>query len=281
MGLGTLACEPVPGAPPASGVRPWGEVSSWAYWLDGPDETQLAGSPYELLVVDELDAGAVGRLRSGPCRPRLVAYLSVGEAEDYRWYWQEGWRQGSPAWLLGENPQWEGNHLVRFWDPQWQALVLESADRLVDLGYDGLYLDRVDAGLDDHRDHMAWLVRAVAARARERSPLGEDFGIFVQNAEELAASPDVAHVLTGLGREELYVAATDRPVGVGERRWAEHVVDLVRRSSRHGLVLTVDYATDPALAADAEAVARHKGYIPYVTTVELDRLGDRPVTACD
>src|SRR5688500_10854484 len=46
-----------------------GSTASWAYWLDGPDADALAVSPYELLVVDELGAPEVARLRSGPCRP--------------------------------------------------------------------------------------------------------------------------------------------------------------------------------------------------------------------
>ncbi len=29
----------------------------------------------------------------------VVAYMSIGEAEDYRWYWQSAWNENKPAWL--------------------------------------------------------------------------------------------------------------------------------------------------------------------------------------
>jgi cysteinyl-tRNA synthetase len=275
----TAACEPTP-----AGLRPWWSINSWAYWLDSPDVNELAASPYELLVVDELDRAKVARLQGGPCRPRVVAYLSIGEAEDYRWYWQDGWHPGAPAWLGAENPDWEGNYLVRFWEPAWQDIVLRSVDRLVDLGYDGVYLDRIDAYLDPgdtgHQRDMVWLVHAIADRARARSPLGQDFGVFAQNAEELAAVPGYAEPLTGIGREETYVRATDEPTSAATRSWVEGELDAFRDASKDRLVLTVDYADDPRLAADAESSSRAKGYVPYVTGVDLDRLSARSAPAC-
>ena len=50
----------------------------------------------------------VARLRKKPDgKPRLVlAYLSVGEAEDYRAYWKKGWKEKPPAWLGPESPVW-------------------------------------------------------------------------------------------------------------------------------------------------------------------------------
>jgi cysteinyl-tRNA synthetase len=286
LGLGMLACEPAPGAPPASGPgrRAWSSISSWAYWLDSPDAAALSASTYELVVTDELEPSEVAAIAAGRCRPRVVSYLSIGEAEEYRWYWQAGWRPGRPAWLLGENADWEGNHGVRFWDPAWQQLVLESVDRIVDAGYHGVYLDRIDAYADPalagHQRDMVWLVQAISARARARSPLGEDFGVFAQNAEELVSVPGYASVLTGIGREETYVVATDEPTSDDDRRWVEAQLDQVRDQSSGHLVLTVDYADDSELAAVADRSARAKGYIPYVTTVDLDRLSPRPAPPC-
>lgn len=264
-----------------NGLRPWPSIRSWAYWLDSPSVDQLARTRYELLVTDELSSSQIARLRAGACRPRLVGYLSIGEAEDYRWYWQDAWRPGSPSWLLEENEDWDGNHRVEFWNPAWQRIVLTSLDRLVDLGYDGVYLDIVDAYEDQgHRAEMAAFVRAIASRARSRSPLGADFGVFVQNAESLAAQPDVVGHLTGMAREETYVWATDDPVPSSERRSIEADLDRVLAGSQGHLVLTVDYASDAALARDAESSSRARGYLPYVTGVDLDALSTRAAAAC-
>lgn len=79
----------------------------------------------------------------------VICYMSIGEAEDYRFYWQDGWSAGSPEWLESENPDWAGNYKVRYWYPEWQAIIFGSSnsylDLILDAGFDGVYLDIVDA----------------------------------------------------------------------------------------------------------------------------------------
>ena len=79
----------------------------------------------------------------------VIAYMSIGEAEDYRYYWQEGWTKNPPSWIDGENPDWEGNFKVRYWEEAWQAIIYGSQDsylgRILEAGFDGVYLDIIDA----------------------------------------------------------------------------------------------------------------------------------------
>jgi cysteinyl-tRNA synthetase len=80
----------------------------------------------------------------------VIAYMSIGEAEDYRYYWEFAWSSSPPTWLAAQNPNWPGNYKVRYWDPQWQALILgEAPDAYLNLllgaGVDGVYLDIIDA----------------------------------------------------------------------------------------------------------------------------------------
>ncbi|MEE8372615.1 MAG: endo alpha-1,4 polygalactosaminidase [Dehalococcoidia bacterium] len=78
-----------------------------------------------------------------------IAYMSIGEAEDYRYYWQEEWGSSSPSWLAEENPDWTGNYKVRYWDPVWQRIIYREDDsylrKILDAGFDGVYLDIIDA----------------------------------------------------------------------------------------------------------------------------------------
>ncbi len=78
----------------------------------------------------------------------VVSYLSIGEAEDYRYYWQPSWNTQKPGWLDKENPDWTGNYKVRYWDPDWQAILFGNdssyVKRIIDAGFDGAYLDVVD-----------------------------------------------------------------------------------------------------------------------------------------
>ena len=96
---------------------------------------------------------------------------------------------GNPAWLDIENRDWPGNYKVHCWDLGWQAIIFDYTDRLMDAGFDGAYLDIIDA-YEYHADRgramaiqeMAEFVAAIAAHARSRNP---DFYIFPQNAPEL------------------------------------------------------------------------------------------------
>lgn len=78
----------------------------------------------------------------------LICYMSIGEAEDYRYYWNSSWKKNPPSWLEGENPDWEGNYKVRYWYPEWQNLIFGSPasylDRILEAGFDGVYLDIID-----------------------------------------------------------------------------------------------------------------------------------------
>jgi cysteinyl-tRNA synthetase len=94
-------------------------------------------------------AGGGGRL--------VICYLSIGEAESYRYYWDRSWDgnrdgrpdAGAPEWLAGENPDWQGNYKVRYWDAGWQAILFGSGesylDQILSRGFDGVYLDIIDA----------------------------------------------------------------------------------------------------------------------------------------
>ncbi len=79
----------------------------------------------------------------------IIAYMSIGEAENYRYYWQNDWKPGNPEWLDKENPDWEGNYKVRYWDADWQAIIYGNDDsylkKILDAGFDGVYLDIIDA----------------------------------------------------------------------------------------------------------------------------------------
>ncbi|MCK5842577.1 MAG: endo alpha-1,4 polygalactosaminidase, partial [Candidatus Sabulitectum sp.] len=79
----------------------------------------------------------------------VICYMSIGEAENYRFYWQSDWNNNKPEWLDAENPDWAGNYKVRYWYPEWQAIIFGSSnsylDIILDAGFDGVYLDIVDA----------------------------------------------------------------------------------------------------------------------------------------
>ena len=101
------------------------------------------GSAFTSAEVEQLQRKANGGKRL------VICYMSIGEAEDYRYYWQSSWSQQAPDWLDAVNPDWPGNYKVHYWLSSWQDLICGSSDsylnRILDAHFDGVYLDIIDA----------------------------------------------------------------------------------------------------------------------------------------
>lgn len=116
----------------------------------------LAASNYDLLIIDAyycdtpLTKQEVEALQKKPQGGRrlVAAYMSVGEAADYRPYWQADWRSHPPAWLWKKNKKWKGSFRVRYWQKAWQDILMGSPGSYLDIlltaGFDGVFLDTVD-----------------------------------------------------------------------------------------------------------------------------------------
>ena len=132
---------------------------------------QLKESGRDWIVLDAAFAGDtpweradLDAIRSGKAGRKVVAYISIGEAEDYRPYWHPEWVSGgkitsaAPTWLGIENPEWKGNYQVKYWNAEWKKLMLAAIDDAMASGFDGVYLDIVDGfetyeqGVDNYLD---------------------------------------------------------------------------------------------------------------------------------
>jgi cysteinyl-tRNA synthetase, unknown class len=118
----------------------------------------IRSTNYDLLIVDFFfhDGSAFtaeevellkGKANGG--RRLVISYLSIGEAEDYRYYWNASWNSNPPTWLDQVNPDWPGNYKVKYWDPEWQKIIFGDSEsylgRILNTGFDGAYLDIIDA----------------------------------------------------------------------------------------------------------------------------------------
>jgi len=266
-------------------------VDDFLYQLQDIDLAAIGDTAYDLAIVDysawgddesAFTAAQIATLKQSPGGDKIVlAYMSIGEAENYRFYWQDGWVPGDPDWLDAENPNWPGNYKVHYWAPGWQSIVLSYTDRLLDAGFDGAYLDIIDAyeyyadgGRATAAQEMAGFVAAIRAHARARDP---DFYIFPQNAPELAEKvPAYLDCVDGIGQEDIYYGyeKDDRPTPPAVTAGLAGYLDTFRDAGK--LVLTVDYATTPAHVDDAYAKSQDRGYVPFVTVRDLDRLTINP-----
>lgn len=200
---------------------------------------EIADSSHDMVVVDFLPSQphhaaypmreTVAALKRKPDgRRRLViAYLNVGQAEDYRTYWTKGWKVGAPGWILMSDPDgWAGNFPVAYWRPGWRDIVTGLAMEIARAGFDGVYLDWV-GGFQENTvkkaaakdgvqadDEMAKLVEAVGGAGRAINP---DFQIIGQNAAPLLANPRYLAAIDAVAHESVWFtwggkAAGDCPI---------------------------------------------------------------------
>jgi len=101
-------------------------------------DLEFDGAPLSAADVSMLKIKANGGTRL------VLCYVSIGEAEDYREYWDPAWSTSPPEWLLEENPDWPGNYPVHYWHPEWREIVFGMMDAVLSVGFDGVYLDRID-----------------------------------------------------------------------------------------------------------------------------------------
>lgn len=264
----------------------WLAVKSFLYQLQRARPSRIGETAFDLVVVSISAAGnspeVIPALKASPGGDKIVlCYMSIGQAEDYRYYWQREWKENPPSWLDDSDPDWTGDYWVRYWDTEWQAVIFGSPesylDQIIALGFDGVYLDRVDAywyyeeqGRDTAAQEMVDFILAFTEYAREKQP---GFGVFPQNAEELGALfPEYLDAMTGIGVEDLYYGYP-RDHEPSPADWtAEREAILDQWAAAGKLVLTIDYTGKPVQIADAYARSLARGYVPYVADRSLGRL---------
>ncbi len=275
-----------------------GGAKNWGYQLRLIDFAQVAASPLDLIVIDhavsaerrfvrQFTRDEIAAVKRKPDdRHRIVlAYMSIGEAERYRFYWDQAWYRpdGKPSWLGAMNPEWDGNYRVRFWDPRWQALILEGEEsylgRIRAAGFDGIYLDRADVFQellpekpDAEREIVAFLCR-IADAARRDDP---HFVVVMQNAEELLRHRTVIGAIDAIAKEDLYYGINhdQKPNAPGTVLSTLKDLEIARRHGRR--VLVVEYLSDAKTIARARRRSEAAGFLFHATTRDLGVLSLSP-----
>ncbi len=260
---------------------------------------QLKESGRDWIVLDAASAGDtpweqadLDTIRSGKAGRKVVAYLSIGEAEDYRPYWQSEWVSNgkrtatAPVWLGIENPDWKRNYQVKYWNAEWQKLMLAAIDDAMAHGFDGVYLDIVDGFetyeqgadgyLDDRinpetkqtyrRDMVDW-VKAIAAHARAKNPAAL---VIPQNGSQLVADKNFVEVISAQGIEDLFTNGK-------KLQPASHTDEILGHLKTLALakkpVLLIEYPKTRQDQALSKKLAKENGLVWLLTDRQLKTLG--------
>lgn len=310
---------------PASGVNPsinnpLVQVKKWMYQLQALEDTNsialLAKSDYPLLVLEPGDdlknapyntREMIQKLRYTPDgRKRLlIAYINIGEAEDYRSYWSSAWRAptatapGSSGFLITTDPDgWKGNYPVAFWDTTWRSIWTGEngrIDQITRLGFDGVYLDWVEAYANQEvriaaqqqgvvaEKEMMDLIGQIRSKGKNSNP---GFLVIAQNAPYLIDHNEnrYSQLIDAIAVEDTWyygVAGADwnSPQAgdlpnkyTGESSTASRLTQYKKYLNRNIPVFSIDYCVDPDNARFVYSEARKNGLIPLVTRISLSKI---------
>lgn len=289
----------------------------WLYQIQDPGPAAIASSGFPGVVMDyssdgteegEFSPAQITTIKNAGMQ--ALCYFSIGEAENYRFYFDPAWKRPAtkPAWLGRENPDWRGNFKVRYWDTAWRDAALKPyLQRIVAQGYDGVYLDIVDAfaywgdpatyrrngetrqsgdpvNEADAAARMIELVEWIGDYASELRDA--PVSVYPQNGERLLDYDTGGRYLAaiaGLGVEDLWFNGPKRQPA----RETAYRLPFLRTAHAAGKqILTVEYVdksgrltgTNAKRIRDYQALAEAEGFDFYAarTDRELNRINTLP-----
>jgi len=210
----------------------------------------------------------------------VIAYVSIGQAESYRSYWKKEWKENPPSWLGAEDPEWPENYWVKYWDPRWREMVLNRIEQIVERGYDGVLLDRVDAyeyweekGVFDAKQRMIDFILEISTMVK-----GEMcFLIIPQNSEELIEDPNYMMAIDGISCEDVWTFDDD-PVPQEQVELRLSYLDRIVSDGK--LVLVLDYPSSIQMRREFCLKAKERGYIPYSSARDLSGIDYSFLSEC-
>lgn len=245
----------------------------------GSGETADKFKPFDLIVLDSANADLLQALkRDGKT---VLAYLSVGEVNSGRDYFRTVKDAGI---LLKENPNWPGAFQVDIRSPKWERLI---TDRLIPEiladGFDGIFIDTLDTPLELERREPKGLAGMKDAAQRIVQGLRSSFPsmkIMLNRAYGIApaVAPSIDYIL-GESTCGTYNFKDKRyePVAKESHQYETELLKGLKKANPELQVMTLDYCEDgDPRRVEIYNAQRANGFIPYVTTIGLDKISPPP-----
>lgn len=253
--------------------------SPWLVYYTNLENIE-AFSNYQLLVFDNDNHPPLGELKKQG--KLILGYISLGEVESYRGYFQAVKRQGI---LFGENPYWKGSYFVDMRSEYWSQLVMDQLiPKILEQGFDGVFLDTLDNPLFlENQDPIKYKGMKKAASKLVKAiriyfPYAK---IMMNRAYELIS--DVGPFIDMILGESVYTDYDfeQKTYRLVEPSTFEKQVLLLQNALKINPnigIYTLDYwnPKDNNMIRQIYKVQRSKGFIPYVSTIKLDRIIEEP-----
>lgn len=309
------------------------KVKYWAYKLQNMNTfgsvTRMVKSRYDMVVLEPTRTdwssydkyfntrSMVNRIKNswaydGNHRKLVIAYLDIGEAENWRWYWKwsKNWEEGQkkpndwPSYILKPDPDgWGGDYPVAYWDSRWKNIIINGKnlnskpygnynscmDEILKDGFDGVYLDWVEGYDDpsviaearkvkkDPQIEMVKFIQEIGRYARSKNP---NFLIIQQNGADLGKNhPKVLSIVNAISQEAVFYdgSPSDRwnnPYSYDQSQDPDLTHYYLNSLSIYKKAGKPVFNCEYAVkkAKYAYIKSRMKGFIPYCTRTSLSQL---------
>lgn len=248
------------------------EPASVAFWYaDQPPLAELAQFDWVVFETAHLTPEEVGFVVAQGSQP--FAYLSIGELDSYQ-------AQLSPDLLENatstvRNESWH-SEVMNLSSPRWREHIFSRAAEFARLGYEGLFLDTLDSFMllpeaerPAQRDALLTLLQDLHKRFPQLK-------LFFNRGFEVL--PDLEHGVAAVAVESIHAGWDSqrriyRDVPEQDREWLSGQLQPLRE--RGISIVAIDYLPPDRRGEARELAARllSEGYIPFISTPELDYLG--------
>lgn len=242
--------------------------------------TQLKESQYDNIDWAIVDPDSTyPKKYSDDLKTKFIAYLSVGEAESYRSYWQDIDRRSV---IVKKNPNWPDNFLVDIRAPAWQDLLIHKLiPEYIKRGFQGVMLDTIDTPIyleDMYPQKFKGSKKALLdliVTIREKFP-----EILIIPNNGLPHLKDFGHLIDGILVEDLYTRYDFQKKQVFEtpvedEKAKEKFLDTFLKLEKKP-VLNILYNDNAEESVTEKGIQKSnaKGYLWYVTKLNLMSLGE-------
>jgi cysteinyl-tRNA synthetase len=140
------------------------EAKNYLYLINSSNYKQrfyylkdIAKTNYDVVIMDlffhtkPFTAEEIKQLqtKANGAKRLVLAYINIGSAENFRYYWDGNWIVGDPSWIKKKYEGYRDEFYVEFWNPEWQKIIYGNNNsymkKILDAKFDGAYLDNVEA----------------------------------------------------------------------------------------------------------------------------------------
>ena len=256
-----------------------GESDSWVVYYHN-NLTPEAFTSYSLVILDSDAHPPISPMLSSG--KTVLGYISLGEIADYRSWYKEVSKEGL---LLNENQFWPGSYLIDLRDHRWTKRVIEELiPKILRQGFSGIFIDTLDNAAEleriDKKKYAGMTSSAVDLIKAIRRHYPEIKIVLNRGYDLLPHVGGEIDIALGESVYSTYNHQTKK-YGLVNKNLYKQQVDILQNAAKQFPDLQI-YTLDYWEPEDFKGIKkiyktqRENGFVPYVSTIGLDRIVAEP-----